>query len=66
MPRIQLLQKILGWELWLTSVIIATWETEIQRIAVQGQLRQMVCETLSQPIFGPGGVHLSPPSILGA
>jgi hypothetical protein len=29
----------LGWLLWLTSVIPATWEAEIRRITVQGQPR---------------------------
>jgi hypothetical protein len=32
---------------WLTSVILATWEAEI-RIAVQGQLGQIVWKTLFQ------------------
>jgi hypothetical protein len=30
------------------AVILATQEKEIQRIAVQSQSRQIVCETLSQ------------------
>jgi hypothetical protein len=33
---------------WLTPVILATQKTEIRRIAVQGQPRQVVLETLSQ------------------
>jgi hypothetical protein len=33
---------------WLMSVILATWETEIRRIKVQGQLRQTSCKTLAQ------------------
>jgi hypothetical protein len=32
---------------WLTLVILATWETEIRRIMVQGQPVQIVHETLS-------------------
>jgi hypothetical protein len=36
----------LAW--WLTSVIPATWEVEIRRILVQGQLRQKVSEISSQ------------------
>jgi hypothetical protein len=30
---------------WLTSIILATWEVDIERIAVQGQLGQIVHET---------------------
>jgi hypothetical protein len=33
---------------WLTLVILVTQETEIGRIVVQSQPRQIVCETLSQ------------------
>jgi hypothetical protein len=45
---------------WLKLVILATWEVEIRRIGVQGQPRQKVCETPpSQPVTGPGEVHLS-------
>jgi hypothetical protein len=33
---------------WFTSVIQATWEVEIRRIMVWGQLRQIVCKALSQ------------------
>jgi hypothetical protein len=32
----------LGWCLWLTRVSLATWETEIGRIVVQSQSRQIV------------------------
>jgi hypothetical protein len=32
---------------WLTPVILATQETEIRRIAIQSQSRQIVQETLS-------------------
>jgi hypothetical protein len=34
--------------LWLTPVILATWEAEIRKMVVQSQLRQIVCEILSQ------------------
>jgi hypothetical protein len=41
-------------------VILATWETETKRIAVQSQPGHKVHETLSQPIkAGCGGVCLS-------
>jgi hypothetical protein len=36
-----------GWW-WLTSVIITTWEAEIQRIKVGGHFRQKVHKTSSQ------------------
>jgi hypothetical protein len=32
---------------WLMPVILASWEAEIRRIMVQGQLRQIVCKTES-------------------
>jgi hypothetical protein len=32
---------------WLTPVILATWEVEIRRIAVQGHPGQIVLEILS-------------------
>jgi hypothetical protein len=44
---------------WFTSIILATWKTEIGRISVQGQHRQIDFETPSQPIAGHSGVHLS-------
>jgi hypothetical protein len=34
---------------WLTPIILVTWEAEIERIAVQGQRRQTVCETSPSP-----------------
>jgi hypothetical protein len=34
--------------LWLTPVILATWEAEIRRFKIQSQFRQIVCETPSQ------------------
>jgi hypothetical protein len=37
-----------SWALVLMSVIPATWEAEIRRIAVQSQLGKIVRETLSQ------------------
>jgi hypothetical protein len=43
----------------LTSVIPATQEAEIRRIAVPGHPRQKVHETTSQPIAGHGGTCLS-------
>jgi murein endopeptidase len=33
---------------WLTPIILAAQETEIRRILVRSQTRQIVCETLSQ------------------
>jgi hypothetical protein len=44
---------------WLTPRILATCEAEIRRIAVQGQPRQIVRETLSRRKISqkrPGGV----------
>jgi hypothetical protein len=32
---------------WLTPIILATWEAEIGRTAVQGQLEEIVCKTPS-------------------
>jgi hypothetical protein len=45
---------------WLTSVILATKEAEIRRIAVQSQARQIVLYTLTQkkkPIIKKGLVE---------
>jgi hypothetical protein len=36
-----------GWGQWLTSIILAIWETEIRKISVQTQPRQILCKTLS-------------------
>jgi hypothetical protein len=40
----------LSWAWQLTSVIPATWETEIRRFTVPGQPRQKVSKTSPQPI----------------
>jgi hypothetical protein len=39
---------ILTWHWWLTTIILATHEAEIRRIAVLGQPEQIIHETLSQ------------------
>jgi hypothetical protein len=44
---------------WLKPIILATWEAEVSRIPVQGQLEQKVCKTPSQQMAGCGGVHVS-------
>jgi hypothetical protein len=33
---------------WLIPVILAIWETEMRRIAVQGQHVEIACETISK------------------
>jgi hypothetical protein len=43
----------------LKSVILATWEAEIERIMVQDQLRQNVWEAPSLPMAEHGGICLS-------
>jgi hypothetical protein len=43
-----------GWMWWLTPIVLATWETAIRRITVQGQPKQKV-----QPVAGYNGVCLS-------
>jgi hypothetical protein len=44
---------------WVTSLILATWEAEMERIEVGGQPRQKVLETPSQPMARHSGIHLS-------
>jgi hypothetical protein len=48
--RVQKDNKNLQWarHQWLMPVVLATQETEIRRIKVQGQLEQIVPETLSR------------------
>jgi hypothetical protein len=41
---------------WLTPIILDTWEAAIERITVQGQSRQKVYKTSSQPVTGCNGV----------
>jgi hypothetical protein len=45
-PRIKANRSARHW--WLTPVILATWETEVRRIVVRGQPRQIVHKTISQ------------------
>jgi hypothetical protein len=40
--------KTLNWAQWFTPVNLATQETEIRRISIQSQPRQIVPETLTQ------------------
>jgi hypothetical protein len=50
----------MGQVLWLIPIISVIWKVEIRRIEVQGQPRQKVLKTPSQPIkAGHGGTHLS-------
>jgi hypothetical protein len=35
-------QKKVSWCQWFTPAILATWETDIRRIKVQGQSRKIV------------------------
>jgi hypothetical protein len=51
----------LSW--WLTPVPLATWEAEVRRLAIQGQLTQKVHETPSQPIGRHSDIHLSSQTI---
>jgi hypothetical protein len=46
---------------WLRPVIPATWEAEIRRTKVQGQIRQKVSEIPYQQ-SGHGTVHYCDPS----
>jgi hypothetical protein len=48
--------------LWFRPIILATHETEMGRITVQGQPGQKVPETPSQSMDGPGGAPLSSPA----
>jgi hypothetical protein len=45
---------------WLTPVIPAIQEIEIRRLTVQSQPQQKVSKTITEPIAGQGGEHLSP------
>jgi hypothetical protein len=49
----------------LMTVILVTWEVMIQRITVQGQSGQKVCQTPSQPMAGCGSICLSSPATQG-
>jgi hypothetical protein len=44
---------------WLKSIIRATWEGDIGRIAIQGQPSQKPHETLFQAMVGLSGVPLT-------
>jgi hypothetical protein len=44
---------------WLTTIILATWEAEIQRTIIPGQHRQKFHKIPSQPVSGHSGVCLS-------
>jgi hypothetical protein len=37
--------SVRAWSQWFTPVILATWESEIRGVVVQGQPEQMVHET---------------------
>jgi hypothetical protein len=39
--------KMLAGHWWFMPLILATWESEIRRITVQGHPQQIVCETPS-------------------
>jgi hypothetical protein len=43
-------REIGGWAWWFTPVVLATWEVEIGRIEIPGQLGQKFLETPFQPI----------------
>jgi hypothetical protein len=42
------------------SIILVIWETEMQRIAIQGQPRQEVPHTPFQPVSGNSGTASHP------
>jgi hypothetical protein len=48
-----------GLMLWHKPVILAFWEVEIGKIVIQGQVREEVHETVSQPMVGYSGVCLT-------
>jgi hypothetical protein len=54
-------KKWQSWDMWLMPIILATWETEIRRIAVPSQSQKVVQEFLSQKYTtqpDAGGSHL--------
>jgi hypothetical protein len=51
------LKKLFGHAWRLKPIILSTREAEIRRIMVQGQPRQKVYKTSSQPMIGCGGAH---------
>jgi hypothetical protein len=55
----------LGWMKWLTSVIPAIREAEIQRITVWGQSEQKVSETQFQPKQLGVVAHACHPNYMG-
>jgi hypothetical protein len=55
----QWLKLIVGQELWLTPVILATREAEIIRTAVPGQPRQKVPKSPYQLTMVASACHLS-------
>jgi hypothetical protein len=50
-------KEIIAGHWWLTLIILITWEVEMGRVVVQGQLMQKIHETPPQPI--KAGIHLS-------
>jgi hypothetical protein len=47
-----------NWAQWLKSIILATWEAQINTIAVGGQPGQKVHKTPSRPTAGRSGSRL--------